>query len=295
MKNNGLSHNDLYHCSKDDVAKVITKRLMMYVNCFCFCIILYYYYSLSMIHDFMLDYILDRNWEKEKKKKNPNFAWVMFRTYATSYIFPIFIYMFEECFLRIVQPLMLGRVIRYFSDDPSVTYEWACIYCGGVCMCTFFFISLHHPTMLQVMRIGMRLRVASCSLMYQKALRLSRASVGQTAVGQIVNIMSNDVNRFDEFSLFVAYLLVSPIQTAIVVYIVWTYLGVSCLVGIGLLLLFIPFQGFMGKMFSKVRSRIALLTDARLRYMSEIISGMRVIKMYSWELPFSERVSDARK
>ena len=89
--------------------------------------------------------------------------------------------------------------------------------------------------------------------MYKKALKLSRASVGQTAVGQIVNIMSNDVNRFDEFTIFASYLVVAPIQTAIIVYIVWTYLDVACLAGIGLLLLFIPFQALMGRLFSGVR------------------------------------------
>ena len=148
---------------------------------------------------------------------------------------------------------MLGRVIRYFANDPNITYEWACIYAGGVCLCTFMFISMHHPTMQHIMRLGMRLRVSCCALMYKKALKLSRASVGQTAVGQIVNIMSNDVNRFDEFTIFASYLVVAPIQTAIIVYIVWTYLDVACLAGIGLLLLFIPFQALMGRLFSGVR------------------------------------------
>ncbi|CAG2113045.1 unnamed protein product [Medioppia subpectinata] len=40
---------------------------------------------------------------------------------------------------------------------------------------------------------------------------------------------------------------------------------------------------------------IAKLTDNRLRHMVEIISGMRVIKMYSWEQPFADLVAEARK
>ncbi|CAG2114002.1 unnamed protein product, partial [Medioppia subpectinata] len=38
----------------------------------------------------------------------------------------------------------------------------------------------------------------------------------------------------------------------------------------------------------------AKLTDTRLRHMVEIISGMRVIKMYSWEQPFADLVAEAR-
>lgn len=161
----------------------------------------------------------------------------------------------QECVLRIAQPLLLGQVIRYFStaDHAGITYEWACIYALGVCLCTLFFVSMHHPTMQQVMRLGMRLRVSSCALMYQKALKLSRASVGQTAASTVINIMANDVNRFDEFSIFASYLVVAPIQTTMIIYIVWGYLELACLAGIGLLLLFIPFQALMGRLFSGVR------------------------------------------
>ena len=51
----------------------------------------------------------------------------------------------------------------------------------------------------------------------------------------------------------------------------------------------------MGRLFSRVRFNTAKQTDKRLRLMSEITSGIRVIKMYSWEKPFANRVADARK
>ncbi|OTF77078.1 hypothetical protein BLA29_012355, partial [Euroglyphus maynei] len=138
-------------------------------------------------------------WTNELKcKERPKLWLALFKAFAPSFIIPLFCYLFEECFIRIVQPFLLGRVIRYFSTDDDITYGEACWSAAGVAICMACFISCHHPVMIQTMRIGMRMRTACCSLMFQKALRLSRVSVNQTAVGQIVNIMSNDVNRMDE-------------------------------------------------------------------------------------------------
>ena len=41
-------------------------------------------------------------------------------------------------------------------------------------------------------------------------------------------------------------------------------------------------------------SRTAVLTDSRIRTMNEVVSGMRIIKMYAWEKPFAALVSRYR-
>lgn len=53
--------------------------------------------------------------------------------------------------------------------------------------------------------------------------------------------------------------------------------------------------GWMGKVFSKLRLATAHRTDERVRIMNEIINAMRVIKMYTWEKPFTALAEQARK
>lgn len=43
------------------------------------------------------------------------------------------------------------------------------------------------------------------------------------------------------------------------------------------------------------RNKTAVLTDSRIRTMNEVVSGIRIIKMYAWEKPFTALINDIRK
>lgn len=38
-----------------------------------------------------------------------------------------------------------------------------------------------------------------------------------------------------------------------------------------------------------------MLADHRIRIMNEVVSGIRIIKMYAWEIPFSAVVTAVRR
>ncbi|XP_062383443.1 multidrug resistance-associated protein 4 isoform X2 [Sardina pilchardus] len=141
----------------------------------------------------------------------------------------------------------------------------------------------------------MKIRVALCHLIYKKALSLSSAALGQTTTGQIVNLLSNDVNKFDQVTIFLHYLWVGPLQAAVVIGLLWQEIGPSCLAGMAVLLFLMPLQTMFGRLFSTFRSKTALHTDTRIRIMNEVVAGIRIIKMYAWEKPFAALVTDVRR
>lgn len=96
--------------------------------------------------------------------------------------------------------------------------------------------------MLAVLHLGMKMRVACCSLIYRKALKLSKTALGETTAGQIVNLLSNDVNRFDVAVLFAHQLWVGPLETLACTYLMYLQVGISATFGVLALIMFIPFQ-----------------------------------------------------
>lgn len=96
--------------------------------------------------------------------------------------------------------------------------------------------------MLGVLHLGMKIRVSCCSLIYRKSLKLSKTALGETTAGQVVNLLSNDVNRFDVAVLFAHQLWVGPFETIICTYMMYLQVGVSAAFGVLVLIMFIPFQ-----------------------------------------------------
>jgi len=171
------------------------------------------------------------------------------------------------------------------------------IYASSLVVLSLIYTSSDHPFTFAMQHLGMKVRIAVCSLIYRKALRMSRSSLEETTPGQIVNYLSSDMNRFDTLLSFLHYIVVAPLQLGIVIGVMYWYIGMGwpCLAGIILIIIFVPFQGLMGHIFSKLREETAKRTDKRLILMDEILQSIRTIKLYAWEMFFMKQVQTARK
>uniref|UniRef100_UPI00358E0961 ATP-binding cassette sub-family C member 4-like n=1 Tax=Myxine glutinosa TaxID=7769 RepID=UPI00358E0961 len=201
---------------------------------------------------------LVRCWKAElerasKKQERPSLSRAIIHCFWKMYIILGFFAFLEET-LRVIQPLLLGGLIDYFQEVYT-SQATAYLYAAGVSGCAFAFAIIHHIYFFQSQRIGMRIRVALCHIIYSKALRLSSTAMKYTTTGQVVNLLSNDVNRFDQVTIFMHYLWIGPLQAAAVVGLLWQEVGIACLAGISVLLILMPMQTLIGRVFSRYRYR----------------------------------------
>uniref|UniRef100_A0A8D3BQ00 Multidrug resistance-associated protein 4 n=1 Tax=Scophthalmus maximus TaxID=52904 RepID=A0A8D3BQ00_SCOMX len=243
---------------------------------------------------------LQRLWEREvrnatKDLRKPKLTRVLIRCFGKPFaVAGLFAFLLET--IKVVQPLLLGKIIMYFENydpDDRTSLYMVSGYGAAMSLSAFGLMILQLLYYYHVQRIGMKIRVAMCHMIYTKALGLSSEAMGQTTTGQIVNLLSNDVYRLDEVTLNLHYLWLGPLQTMGIIFFLWSEIGLSCLAGVAAVALMFQMTYSFDIFFC--RSKTAVLSDDRIRIMNEVVSGIRIIKMYAWEKPFSALVTEVRR
>ena len=236
----------------------------------------------------------DQIWDDEKRRnpKKPSLHKAILRDYfkSTWIVQPAFLVAMTA---KIIQALALGLLIESFETGNREGYKWA-----AVLMVTGLVILFeHHHVFFVTWRKGMQFRISAVASIYAKSLRLSSTHQETNAsTGKIMNLASNDVERFLLAALFVNYLIWSPLQSIAILIVGWTSLGPAFAAGFGLLIfVFVPLQYYLSSRFAHFRSTIAAITDRRVTFVSQAVNGARVMKMSGYEYRFLERIQEIRK
>nr|CAH7746327.1 unnamed protein product [Callosobruchus chinensis] len=240
---------------------------------------------------------LERIW-KEEYRKRKKFALhrALVRAYGALFAIYGLVKLVDEIMMVLVMPLCVRNLVSFFEPGQTrISIDEAYIYAGALVLCLIVNSLIAHPSVMGIQHLSQKMRVSCSSLLYRKILRLSRASLGKTTVGHLVNLLSNDLSKFDQTFILAHYCWVGPIQVAVGTYMLYREMQVAALIGIAFLVAIVPLQIYLAKKNSVLRLKTALRTDERVRLMNEILSGMQVIKMYCWEKPFADVVAFARR
>ncbi|GAB5588211.1 hypothetical protein Unana1_03111 [Umbelopsis nana] len=238
----------------------------------------------------------EQNWDREMKKKNPSLLRALFATVGGPFLFAGLLKAFQDI-LQFTQPLLLRELMRwvnsYSSDEPQPAYRGTFIAVGMFLTAISQTMFLHQYFQL-CFATGMRIRAALVTAIYKKTMVLSNSSRQASTVGEIVNHMSVDAQRLMDLCTYFHIVWSGPFQIALALYFLWQTMGPSTWAGVGVLILAIPLNTYLAKTMRSYQKKQMGNKDARVKFMNEILNGIRVIKLYAWEKSFLKRITYIR-
>lgn len=114
-----------------------------------------------------------------------------------------------------------------------------------------------------------------CNLFHRllfQSLLLSNAARRKSTVGEIVNLMSVDVQHFMELTAYLNMLWSAPFQMCVCLYFLWKLLGPSVLAGVAVMVVMIPINAIIAKKAQQLQVTAGILWKMQLNWHGPAIS-----------------------
>ncbi|NWU61608.1 MRP3 protein, partial [Pterocles burchelli] len=247
----------------------------------------------------MLNHVADGPEEAEvlirdkKHNRKPSFLKALVRTFGPYFLIGSFFKLIQDL-LSFVNPQLLSVLITFIKNKDAPAW-W------GFLIAALMFVSAVVQTLILHQHFqycfvtGMRLRTGITGVIYRKSLVITNSAKRSSTVGEIVNLMSVDAQRFMDLVNFLNMLWSAPLQIFLALYFLWQALGPSVLAGVAVMVLLIPFNSAIAIKTRAFQVEQMRYKDSRIKLMNEILGGIKVLKLYAWEPSFSEKVLEIRK
>uniref|UniRef100_A0A8C2YGG5 ATP binding cassette subfamily C member 2 n=1 Tax=Coturnix japonica TaxID=93934 RepID=A0A8C2YGG5_COTJA len=249
--------------------------------------------------------VLEERQPKKKKKKKGGKGdsshkdypkkWLMkalFKTFIGNLMMSVAFKLVHDV-LVFVSPQLLKLLIAFVSDAEAFAWQ------GYLYSILLFLTAMLQSLCLQqyfnlCFQLGTNVRASLIAAIYKKALTMSSATRKESTVGETVNLMSADAQRFMDLANFVHQLWSSPLQIILSIVFLWLELGPSVLAGIAVMVLLIPINGFLVNKSKHIQVRNMKNKDERMKIMGEVLNGIKILKLFAWEPSFEKRINEIR-
>uniref|UniRef100_A0A7N6B5W4 Copper homeostasis protein cutC homolog n=1 Tax=Anabas testudineus TaxID=64144 RepID=A0A7N6B5W4_ANATE len=222
--------------------------------------------------------------DKKKKKKDkkeeeayPN-SWLVttiYKTFKGILIKSAFLKLLQDL-LSFVSPQLLKLMISFTQDSSRFAWE------GYLYAVLLLVVAILQSLFLQ----------HYCAILLLNFFLFFSQQI--STVGETVNLMSADAQRFNDVTNFIHLIWSCPLQIALSIVFLWLELGPSVLAGLAVMVLMVPINGLLATKARKFQVKNMKFKDKRLKIMNEILNGIKILKLYAWEPSFQTQVEDVR-
>ncbi|PAA86201.1 hypothetical protein BOX15_Mlig002177g4, partial [Macrostomum lignano] len=196
--------------------------------------------------------------------------------------------------LQFASPALIKHLVA-FADDPAAPawrgWLYAAAFFLSAALAAFFSQLMYFRSGVVAMRVRSLLTLA----VYRKSLRLSCSARRATALGQVVSLMAVDVQRIGDLLQTLWMAVSMPFLIAAAMALLWQELGPAVLGGLAVALLLVPANSALATAQKRLQVQQLKLKEARLKLLGELLSGIRMVKLFGWEPAFRTRVEAVRE
>uniref|UniRef100_A0A8B9GC88 Multidrug resistance-associated protein 1 n=1 Tax=Amazona collaria TaxID=241587 RepID=A0A8B9GC88_9PSIT len=218
---------------------------------------------------------------------------VLYKTFGP-YFLMSFLFKAAHDLLMFAGPEILKLLIHFVNNKAAPNWQ-GYFYTGLLFVCACLQTLILHQYFHICFVTGMRLKTAIVGVIYRKALVITNSARKTSTVGEIVNLMSVDAQRFMDLATYINMIWSAPFQVILALYLLWQNLGPSVLAGVAVMILLVPINAVMAMKTKTYQVAQMKSKDNRIKLMNEILNGIKVLKLYAWELAFREKVLEIRQ
>ncbi|XP_017172377.1 multidrug resistance-associated protein 1 isoform X2 [Mus musculus] len=227
------------------------------------------------------------------KDREPSLFKVLYKTFGP-YFLMSFLYKALHDLMMFAGPKILELIINFVNDREAPDWQgyfYTALLFVSACLQTLALHQYFHICFVS----GMRIKTAVVGAVYRKALLITNAARKSSTVGEIVNLMSVDAQRFMDLATYINMIWSAPLQVILALYFLWLSLGPSVLAGVAVMILMVPLNAVMAMKTKTYQVAHMKSKDNRIKLMNEILNGIKVLKLYAWELAFQDKVMSIRQ
>ncbi|XP_069761773.1 multidrug resistance-associated protein 1 isoform X2 [Narcine bancroftii] len=205
-----------------------------------------------------------------------------------------FLYKVIHDLLLFASPEILKLLLKFVRNEKAPVWQ-GYFYAFLLFFCALIQTIFLHQYFEICFVTGMRIKTAVIGAVYRKALVITNAARRTSTVGEIVNLMSVDAQKLMDLITYLNMIWSAPLQIILAMYFLWQNLGPSVLAGVAVMILLVPITSVIAMKTKNYQVTQMKEKDDRIKLMNEILNGIKVMKLYAWELAFQEKVQLIRQ
>ncbi|KAI3512724.1 hypothetical protein L1887_20043 [Cichorium endivia] len=232
-------------------------------------------------------------WEDQRRHdcSHPSLFWTICYAYGWPYMCLGLLKVLNDC-LGFAGPLLLNMLIKYLQKGSGNFDGYLLAISLGFTSILKSFLDTQYTFRLS--KLKLKLRSGLMTVIFKKCLHVSLAERSKFSEGEIQTFMSVDADRTVNMSNSFHDMWSLPLQIGIALYLLYTQVQFAFVAGITITILLIPVNKWIAELIASATKNMMEQKDERVRRTGELLTYIRTLKMYGWELLFTSWLMKTR-